>query len=219
MPRAILKEILLGIVAVTGKKFSGLINMKITPEILITAYAQGLFPMAPARKGGKLRWYEADPRGVLPLDAFHVPRRLEQKMKGRPFDVTFNKDFAGVIRACADAPRPGAWINEEIIALYIEMHRRGLAHSAEAWKDGVLAGGVYGVAIGGAFFGESMFTAVTDAGKVALVHLVRRLKKKGFILFDTQMVTPATKQFGVVEIPRAEYLRGLLAALEKTTAF
>jgi leucyl/phenylalanyl-tRNA--protein transferase len=193
--------------------------MKITSDMLIAAYAQGYFPMADAREGGELGWYDADPRGVLPLDGVHVPRRLAQKMRRELFRISFDEDFTGVIRACADAKRPGAWINGEIIALYAEMHRRGLAHSVEAWKDGKLAGGVYGVALGAAFFGESMFTAETDAGKIALVHLVRRLREKGFVLFDAQMVTPATAQFGVTEIPRAEYLARLKAALEKTAFF
>jgi leucyl/phenylalanyl-tRNA---protein transferase len=191
--------------------------MNITPEILVHAYAQGLFPMADSREAAGLRWYDADPRGILPLETFHVPRRLARTLKAKPFTLTVNRAFDQVLRACG--AREETWINADIAELYGEMHRRRLAHSVEAWDGEELAGGLYGVALGGAFFGESMFTRKTDAGKAALVHLVERLKDKGFILLDTQMVTPATAAFGAIEIKKSDYLPRLQAALERTAFF
>lgn len=188
--------------------------MKITPDILLHAYAEGLFPMAESRGAEELHWFDPPLRGILPLDAFHVPRRLREKMRRGPFRLSFDEDFAGVIRACADT-RDETWINDEIIALYTALHRAGFAHSAEAWKDGKLAGGVYGVSLGAAFFGESMFSTETDASKIALVHLMERLRARGYALFDTQYVNDHLKQFGVREIPREEYKKLLKAAIAK----
>jgi leucyl/phenylalanyl-tRNA--protein transferase len=187
-------------------------DMKITTDILLAAYAQGLFPMAESRESKELFWFDPDKRGVLPLDGVHVPKRLCQKIRRAPYVVTFNHDFEGVIRGCAGA-RAETWINEEIIQLYTMLHREGHAHSAEAWKDDQLVGGVYGVSIGGAFFGESMFSVATDASKIALVYLAEHLQVQGFMLFDTQYVNSHILQFGVIEISRKEYHRRLKDAI------
>ena len=144
--------------------------MKITPQIILQAYRQGIFPMAESRDGQELGWYDPQMRGILPLDRFHVPKRLVQKIRRTPFRITFNAAFEQVIRSCADA-RESTWINDEIIALYSELHHQGHAHSVEAWDGATLAGGVYGIAMGSAFFGESMFSVKTDASKIALVYL------------------------------------------------
>lgn len=157
----------------------------------------------------EIDWYSADPRGVLPLDAFHVPRTVRQAMK--KFEVVSDRDFAGVIDGCAN--RKETWISEEIRETYIALHKRGHAHSIEAWRGGKLAGGLYGVHIGGAFFAESMFHTVTDAGKVALVRFVAHLKALGFTLCDIQMVTRITARFGAILMPREEYLERLSEAL------
>ena len=163
-------------------------------------------------RDGRIRWYAPGPRAVIPLDAFHVPRSLRQTVRKSVFEVTVNADFPGVIRACAE--REETWISAEIERAYTELHRLGLAHSVEAWRAGQLAGGLYGVALGGAFFGESMFSRETDASKVALVALVERLRARGFVLLDTQFLTPHLARFGAVEIPRAEYERRLAEALQ-----
>jgi leucyl/phenylalanyl-tRNA--protein transferase len=160
---------------------------------------------------GRIAWYRPDPRAVMPLDAFHVPRSLRQTMRKGVFTVTVNRDFPGVIEACAE--REETWISKEIVRAYTELHRFGLAHSVETWRHGRLAGGLYGVALGGAFFGESMFSRKTDASKVALVALVERLRERGFALLDTQFLTEHLARFGAVEIPRQEYERRLAAAL------
>ena len=168
--------------------------------------------MAGARDGRAIRWYAPDPRAVIPLDAFHVPRSLQQTIRKGIFEVTVNADFPGVIRACAERGEE-TWISREIERAYTELHALGLAHSVECWKEDRLAGGLYGVALGGAFFGESMFSRETDASKVALVALVERLRARGFTLLDVQYLTPHLARFGAVEIPRAEYERRLAAAL------
>jgi leucyl/phenylalanyl-tRNA--protein transferase len=168
-------------------------------------------------RGGRIRWYAPDPRAIIPLDAFHVPRSLRQTVRTRLFEVTVNADFPAVIRACAE--REETWISAEIERAYTELHRLGLAHSVETWRDGRLAGGLYGVALGGAFFGESIFSRETDASKVALVALVERLRARGFVLLDTQFLTPHLARFGAVEIPRAEYERRLAAALRLAPRF
>jgi leucyl/phenylalanyl-tRNA--protein transferase len=183
---------------------------RLTPQLLVRAYASGVFPMADGR-GGRIHWYAPDPRAIIPLDAFHVPRSLRQTIAKGVFAVTADADFPRVIRACAE--REETWISGEIIRAYTELHRLGLAHSVEAWRDGRLAGGLYGVSLGGAFFGESMFSRETDASKVALVALVERLRERGFLLLDTQYLTPHLARFGAVEIPRREYERRLAAAL------
>ena len=183
----------------------------LTPEIVLRAYAAGLFPMAERRDGPDLHWIDPEVRGVLPLDAFHVPRRLRRTVRNSPWEIRCDTAFEAVIRACA-GPRPRSeesWINAEIVSLYVELSRMGRAHSVEVWNGRELAGGLYGVALGAAFFGESMFSRLRDASKIALVHLVARLRKAGFTLLDTQFATDHLATFGVVEIPRAGYRRRL----------
>lgn len=183
-------------------------------DLLVSAYASGWFPMAVA--DGEIRWFSPDPRGIIPLDTFHVSRRLARVVRRGVFDIHVDRDFEAVIRACALAERDdegGTWIDREIYESYCALHEAGYAHSVEAWHGGALAGGLYGVALGGAFFGESMFHRVTDASKVALVALVARLRERGFILLDTQWTTEHLEQFGAIDIPREEYLRRLTAAL------
>jgi leucyl/phenylalanyl-tRNA--protein transferase len=190
---------------------------RLTPDILLRAYAQGLFPMAERRGDPMLYWVSPDKRGILPLDAFHVPQRLARTVRARRFTVTADHAFADVMRACA-APAPGreeSWINDEILRLYTALHAGGHAHSIECWQGDMLVGGLYGVRLGGAFFGESMFSRARDASKVALVHLVDTLKRGGFVLLDTQFITAHLTQFGAVEIPRAQYLALLNQALSR----
>jgi leucyl/phenylalanyl-tRNA--protein transferase len=182
----------------------------IDPELLLRAYALGWFPMGTGRRG-RIEWFSPDPRGILPLGAFHAPSRLSRVVRQSRFDVRVDTAFEAVMRACA--ARDETWITEDILSSYVALHRLGFGHSVETWQDGVLVGGLYGVAIGGAFFGESMFHTVTDASKVALVMLVERLQTRGFVLLDTQWVTPHLAQFGGMEIPRADYLDRLAAAL------
>lgn len=179
----------------------------LTPELMLGAYAVGLFPMAADAEDEDLQWYDPDPRGVLPLETFHLPRRLRRTVLSGRFDVTVDQDFPGVMKGCA-APAPGreqTWINSEIVRLFCALHDMGYAHSVECRQNGELVGGLYGVALGGAFFGESMFSRVTDASKVALVHLVARLRLSGFAVLDTQFGTDHLSRFGGVEIPAAEY--------------
>ncbi|MCH7486532.1 MAG: leucyl/phenylalanyl-tRNA--protein transferase [Proteobacteria bacterium] len=194
---------------------------KLSPELVLRAYACGIFPMAESRGRSGVFWVDPEVRGVLPLDAFHVSRSLARKVRRRVFDITCDSAFGTVIRACAEAARgrPDTWINDDIIEAYCELHRSGFAHSVEAWQDGRLAGGIYGVALGGAFFGESMFSAATDASKVALVHLVARLKAGGFRLFDVQFVTEHLKQFGVEEVPARRFQERLDEALAVKARF
>ena len=190
--------------------------VEITPELLVRAYRAGFFPMAETRNGDRLYWLDPERRGVLPLDGFHLSRRLLRTMQAGTFTVTTNRDFAGVIAGCAE-PRPGrqdTWINPLIEQLFVELHHRGVAHSVESWHAGRLVGGLYGVAMGGAFFGESMFSRATDASKVALVHLVARLRLGGYVLLDTQFVTSHLTRFGALEIPRELYKQRLADALE-----
>jgi leucyl/phenylalanyl-tRNA--protein transferase len=188
---------------------------RLTPEILLRAYADGLFPMAERRSDPTLYWVSPEKRGIIPLDGFHVPHRLARTVRARAFTVTADTAFVAVMQACA-APAPGrpeSWINDEIIRLYAALHAGGHAHSLECWRDGELQGGLYGVQLGGAFFGESMFSRARDASKVALVHLVEGLKRGGFALLDTQFLTAHLARFGAVEIPRAEYLALLNKAI------
>ena len=187
----------------------------LTPDILLRAYAEGVFPMAERREDKELFWVSPDRRGVVPLDAFHVPRRLARTVRSDRFKVTSDLAFVDVMKACA-APAPGreqSWINAEILRLYTALHASGHAHSIESWRDGRLVGGLYGVKLGAAFFGESMFSRETDASKVALVHLVARLIAGGFELLDTQFLTAHLARFGTVEIPRREYLARLKRAI------
>lgn len=185
---------------------------RITADVLLRAYAVGIFPMAEAADDPELFWVEPEQRGVLPLDRFHLARRLARTVRADRFAVTCDTDFEGVIGGCA-APAPGrkgTWINAEIRRLYGELFARGFVHTIECRHDGVLVGGLYGVRLGGAFFGESMFSRETDASKVALVHLVARLRAGGFVLLDTQFLTDHLGRFGAEEIPRRLY-RTLLA--------
>ena len=189
----------------------------IDTSLLISAYAQGIFPMS--MDDGSISWFSPDPRGILPLDHFTVSRRLARVVRQQKFEIAVDRGFEAVMRACASDREDGTWISDEIVESYVALHRRGLAHSVEAWQDGVLVGGLYGVHLGGAFFGESMFHTVTDASKVALVALVDRLQAGGFALLDTQWTTPHLEQFGAIEIPREEYIERLSAALAKRCQF
>jgi leucyl/phenylalanyl-tRNA--protein transferase len=193
----------------------------IPSELLVSAYTSGWFPMA--LDGGEIRWYSPDPRGIISLEHFHMPSRLARIVRAGRFQVEVDSSFDAVIRACAETDRkdddPGTWIDEEIVASYGELHRLGLAHSVETWEDGQLVGGLYGVALGGAFFGESMFHRATDASKVALAALIERLRARDFRLLDIQWVTPHLEQFGAVGIPRSEYLKRLAEALAVRATF
>jgi leucyl/phenylalanyl-tRNA--protein transferase len=187
------------------------------PALLVRAYRKGLFAMA--LEDGEIGWFSPDPRGILPVDTFHVPGRLARLVRQAPYAITIDRAFEDVMRACAERPREGTWISEEIVESYAALHRLGLAHSAEVWSGEELVGGLYGVHLGGAFFGESMFHRATDASKLALVALVDRLARRGFTLLDTQWITPHLVQFGAIEIPRAEYLRRLEDALKRDCSF
>ncbi len=192
-------------------------HVEITPELMLRAYRAGLFPMAEARGSDRLYWLDPEMRGVLPLEGFHLPRRLARTVLSDTFAVSCDTDFAGTIALCA-APAPGreeTWINPEIEALFTSLHRMGHAHSIEVWAGGALVGGLYGVTLGGVFFGESMFSRVTDASKVALVHLVARLRLMRFSLLDTQFTTGHLAQFGTLDIPRAAYKARLAEAVEQ----
>lgn len=193
----------------------------LTPDLLLRAYAAGLFPMAESAEEPDLFWIDPDPRGVLPMDRFHLPRRLKRTLRTGLYEIRSDTAFTAVMRGCAESTqgRPKTWINDEILRLYDDLHRRGFAHSIEAWQGGELVGGLYGVALGGAFFGESMFSRARDASKAALVHLVARLLRGGFVLLDTQFVTEHLKRFGAIEISRDEYHRRLAAALEVDAYF
>lgn len=188
---------------------------EIEPEFLLKAYQLGVFPMA--MHDGEIAWFSPDPRGIIPLDEFHIPHGLKRTLKKDQFEVKFNSSFEAVMMGCAD--RSSTWIDETILSSYCELHDLGFAHSVEAWLDGKLVGGLYGVALGGAFFGESMFSQAPDASKVALVHLVNRMRDNGLTLLDTQWSTPHLEQFGCVEIPRSRYLRMLENALKDDVAF
>jgi leucyl/phenylalanyl-tRNA--protein transferase len=190
----------------------------ISADALVSAYSSGWFPMAVAP--GEIRWYSPDPRGIIPLDTFHVPRRLARSLRQHRFEIRVDTSFRAVIEACAAREdSDGDWIDAEIIESYCALHDRGLAHSVETWQDGALVGGLYGVAIRGAFFGESMFHRVGDASKAALAALVDRLRARGYILLDTQWVTEHLTQFGAVEITRRRYLRMLDDALAIEASF
>lgn len=188
----------------------------IDPELLLSAYAGGIFPMAD-EETGEIEWYSPDPRGILPLESFAVSRSLRQTIRKRPFTILVNAAFESVMRGCAE--RDETWISEEIIGSYVRLHAMGYAHSVEAWQGETLVGGLYGVAIGGAFFGESMFSAVTAASKVCLVALVERLRERNFRLLDTQFLTPHLARFGAVEIAREEYLELLREAIALPVRF
>lgn len=195
--------------------------MRLTPDLLLAAYAVGVFPMAEAADDPELFWVEPTRRGILPLDRFHVPRRLRRVVRQESFTVRVDHAFEAVMRGCAEMSdkRPNTWINDEILRLYTALFRRGAAHSVECWREDALAGGLYGVSLGAAFFGESMFSRVTDASKVALVHLAARLRLGGYRLLDTQFLTAHLAQFGGVEIAKSRYRRLLAEALAAPAAF
>jgi leucyl/phenylalanyl-tRNA---protein transferase len=189
----------------------------IDSALLLSAYRKGLFPMG--LENGEIGWFSPDPRGILPLETFHVPSRLARVIRRGMFSVRIDTRFPDVMRACAEDREEGTWINEEIVESYIALHRLGFAHSVEVWRGDDLAGGLYGVHLGRVFFGESMFHRVTDASKVALATLVDRLRQRGFVLLDIQWVTPHLEQFGAIEVPREEYLRRLAVAMDGKASF
>lgn len=189
--------------------------MNLSPELLIEAYSHGIFPMA--GEDGEIRWYDPQPRAIIPIEGFHTPKRLARTIRRGRFEIRYDTSFRRVIERCA-APAPGresTWISDQFITAYHQLHELGLAHSVETWLDGELVGGLYGVAIRGLFAGESMFSVERDASKVALVHLVERLQRGGFVLLDTQFIVgDHMLQFGTIEITRAEYRRRLSQALQ-----
>ena len=195
--------------------------MQLTPDILLAAYAAGIFPMGESADDPELFWVDPRRRGVLPLDAFHVPKRLRRVVRQGGFEIRCDSAFTEVILGCSETSekRPNTWINDEIVHLYTALFARGAAHSVECWRDGVLAGGLYGVSIGAVFFGESMFSREREASKVALVHLVARLRLGGYRLLDTQFLTPHLASFGGVEITRGRYHRLLADALTYRAVF
>ena len=192
------------------------IVIEITPQVLLKAYSCGIFPMAESADDPALYWIEPQQRGILPLESVHVPRRLARSIRGAPYEIRIDTDFDGVLEGCA-ASRPGrrsTWINARIRRLYRELFDLGHCHTVEVWADGKLSGGLYGVALGGAFFGESMFSTVRDASKIALVYLCARLIAGGFVLLDTQFVTDHLRQFGTIEMDRDEFQQHLEVALD-----
>ncbi len=201
----------------------GLNPYRLTPEAILRAYRLGVFPMANSRLDTAIQWVAPAARGVLPIDiqAMRIPRRLRKTVRRQPFEIRINTAFRRIIDACA-APRPGhpeTWINKPIRSVFCDLHALGHAHSVEAWADDELVGGLYGLSIGGAFFGESMFSRRTEASKVALVHLVARLWARGFTLLDVQFVTDHLRQFGIIEVPNKVYLTLLDAAIDRQTDF
>ncbi len=206
-----------------GKRADGVSEgqPEITPELLLHAYSIGVFPMAESRDDPHIFFLDPQFRGILPLDTFHVPKRLKRTVRAGVFDVRINTAFREVMKGCADSGpgREDTWINEQILDLYCALHDGGCAHSVECWQDGALVGGLYGVELGAAFFGESMFTRVTDASKVALVHLVARMIAGGYTLLDTQFVSEHLTKFGAIELPRAIYHARLRDAVVRHADF
>lgn len=194
---------------------------RLSPGLILRAYALGIFPMARHRDDPYVQWVAPSYRGVIPFEEFRVPRRLRRTVRQGRLEIRCNTAFAEVVSACAEpgSDRPDTWINQDIERAYLALHRLGHAHSVEAWHNGHLVGGLYGVALGAAFFGESMFSTVADASKVALVHLVARLRIGGFALLDTQFVTEHLRQFGAIEVPASAYLGDLDRAIRKTATF
>ncbi|MGZ2257412.1 leucyl/phenylalanyl-tRNA--protein transferase [Roseobacter sp. A03A-229] len=191
--------------------------MRLTPDVLMQGYATGIFPMAEHRDDPEIFWVDPQRRGVMPLDGFHASRSLRRAMRNTPFHITIDQDFEGVVEGCAD--RIDTWINEEIRSLYITLHQTGKAHSLEVWEGSALVGGVYGVVLGAAFFGESMFSRRPNASKIALACLVDRLVEGGFKLFDTQFLTDHLASLGGLEVSRATYHRALAVAQEMPASF
>ncbi|KAJ56071.1 leucyl/phenylalanyl-tRNA--protein transferase [Actibacterium mucosum KCTC 23349] len=185
---------------------------ELTPQLLLQAYGMGIFPMAESRDSDALFWVDPTDRGVFPLDGFYISRSLRRAILAADYRIAVNSDFEGTMRHCAD--RPETWINDDIFALYGMLHDMGHAHSLEVWRGDTMIGGVYGVSLGGAFYGESMFSGATNGSKIALAYLVDRLRMGGFALFDTQFITPHLATLGAVEIPRAAFQEELAAALE-----
>lgn len=194
---------------------------EITADVLLRAYQCGIFPMAESADDPQLHWIEPPSRGILPLDRIYVPRRLARTIRSAPYEIRVDSDFHGVIAGCAEAKagRASTWINGRIVALYGELHERGYCHTVEAWQDGRLVGGLYGVALGGAFFGESMFSRARDASKIALVYLCARLIAGGYSLLDTQFVTDHLSQFGTIEVKKRRFHALLADALEREGEF
>lgn len=194
---------------------------RIPPDLLLKAYASGVFPMAESAADPEVFWVRPETRGIIPLDGFHASRSLRKAVRQQKFDIRFDSDFDGVIQGCSEsrAGRDSTWINQPIREAYGELFRRGHCHTVEAWREGALVGGLYGVSLGRAFFGESMFSRERDASKVCLVHLVERLIARGFVLLDTQFTTEHLKNFGAVDVPRASYERLLATAVEGSATF
>ncbi|WP_417249001.1 leucyl/phenylalanyl-tRNA--protein transferase [Celeribacter sp.] len=192
-------------------------HVDLTPDLLLTAYANGVFPMADSAESEEIFWLDPHDRGVLPLDGFHISRSLARVIRRETFTITLNRDFRAVMRGCAD--RETTWINRTIHELYGTLHDEGFAHSIEVWEGERLVGGSYGIALGSAFFGESMFSYATNASKVALAYLTTHLRAKGFTLFDTQFITPHLASLGGEEIPRTAYHARLAQALQKQAEF
>ncbi|MBH68525.1 MAG: leucyl/phenylalanyl-tRNA--protein transferase [Rhodospirillaceae bacterium] len=195
--------------------------IKITPELLLKAYRFGVFPMAESKDDKRIMFIDPDHRGIIPLDAFHIPRKLKKLVKKRFFEVTYNQAFHSILAGCAEInkKRKNTWINLEIMELYQRLFDQGKCHSVEVWLKNELAGGLYGVALGGAFFGESMYSIYPNASKVGLVHLIAALRKGGFSLLDSQFITEHLSQFGAIEITRDEYHEALSKALQQTGIF
>jgi leucyl/phenylalanyl-tRNA--protein transferase len=193
--------------------------MQLSPHLLLSAYMQGVFPMAD--EDGEIFWYDPDPRAILPLDNFHVSRSLQRTVRQGRFEVRLDSSFADVIHACAmpQEDRHSTWISKDIVDGYVDLHRLGYAHSVETWMEGELVGGLYGVALNGLFAGESMFSTRRDASKIALVYLVKHLRNKGFTLLDIQFMTDHLQRFGAVEIPRGEYHARLARAVRLPVSF
>lgn len=196
-------------------------TFQIPPDLLLRAYASGIFPMAEHADDPEVFWIRPEKRGVIPLDGFHVPRSLRKLIRQQPFEIRFDHDFAGVIEGCSEETpdRQETWINAPISEAYATLFELGHCHSVEAWRDEQLVGGLYGVSLGRAFFGESMFSREANASKICLVYLVERLKEKGFVLLDTQFTTPHLKRFGAIDVSRKRYETMLAIALEGTASF
>lgn len=194
-------------------------DQRITPELLLRAYSIGLFPMSDAADDPEIFWVEPEMRGILPLDAFHISKSLAKAVRKKPFDIRFDTAFDAVVEKCAEEAedRPSTWINDTIKELYGALHRLGHAHSVEAFEGDALVGGLYGVSLGSAFFGESMFSRRTNASKICLVHLVERLKFRGFTLLDAQFTTEHLKTFGAIDVPKQDYLKLLDQAMISDT--
>ncbi|MFC5386902.1 leucyl/phenylalanyl-tRNA--protein transferase [Aquamicrobium segne] len=196
-------------------------GFSIPTDLLLKAYASGVFPMAESQSDPEVFWVRPESRGIIPLDGFHIPKSLAKKLRHNPFDIRFDTSFEAVIDACAQKRdmRPSTWINGPIREAYVQLHHIGHCHCVEAWREGQLVGGLYGVSLGRAFFGESMFSTQSDASKACLVALVERLRQQGYQLLDTQFTTDHLKRFGAIDVPRAEYEKILTAALAGTATF